>query len=60
MNTWTLIAIARSTWGIPRILEVVTGIKTNKMHEVSASLYQKHAECHEVAIKKEEKKHANA
>jgi len=56
LNTYTLTAIARSSWGIPRTLEVVTGVKTNKIGEISEGLYKKYKECHEVGIKKEVKK----
>lgn len=55
-NTWTLTAIARSDWGIPRTLEVIQGVKTSDKGKVAASLYEKHSECHEVSIQKEEKK----
>ena len=54
-NTWTLTAIARSDWGIPRVLGTVQGVKTSKMGEVRASLYKQYPECREVAIKKEAK-----
>ncbi len=56
MNTWTLIAIARSSWGAPVTLETVEGVKTNKKQEVADSLYVKYPNCSEVSIRKEEKK----
>ena len=54
-NTWTLTAIARSEWDIPRTLEVVSGVKTSDMGTVSADMYKRLPECHEVQIAKEKR-----
>lgn len=64
-NTWTLVAMGRSSWEIPYVLEKVTGVKTSDMYKVTQELYAKYAnndcyhDCHEVRpIKEERKSHA--
>ncbi len=52
-STWTLTAVARSSWDIPRVLERVTGVKTSDKSRVADDMYKRLPECHEVQIKKE-------
>ncbi len=52
-STWTLTAVARSSWDIPRVLERIEGVKTSDKSRVADDMYKRLPECHEVQIKKE-------